>query len=80
MSEAIRDAARETLRKAAAISIQLDEPNSRLLVKYHACNHDLQVRVGVLALFFAECWGDGAGNGSWRASNCQLDMWTAGAG
>ena len=50
MSEANRDAARETLRNAAAISIQLDECHSRLLVKYHACNHALQARIGVLAL------------------------------
>lgn len=50
LSEAIRDAAREAINKAAAISIQLDECHSRLMVKYHACNHDLQVRVGVIAL------------------------------
>ena len=50
LSKAIRDAARETLKKAEASSIQLDERHSRLLVKYHACNHDLQVWVGVLAL------------------------------
>ena len=50
MSEAIRDTARETLRKAEAISIQLDERHSRLWVKYHACNHALQARVDALAL------------------------------
>ena len=50
LTEAIRNAARETLRKAVAISLQLDERHGRLLVKYHACGHDLVVRVGVLAL------------------------------
>ena len=50
LTETIRDTARETLRKAVAISLQLDERHGRLLVKYHACGHDLVVRVGVLAL------------------------------
>ena len=50
LSEAMRDDARETRKQAEAISIQLDERHSRLLVKYHTCNHNLQVRVDVLAL------------------------------
>ena len=71
------DAARETRKKAEAMAIQLDESHLRLLVKYHARNHDPQVRVGVLALLHND--GETAPEkGKWRAHNSQLDMCPAG--
>jgi hypothetical protein len=50
IAEAIRDADRDFLRRAKAIAVLLDKRNSRLLVKFQACDDDLVVRFGVLAL------------------------------
>ena len=47
--EAVRDKELEFLAKATCISIMLDERNGRLLIKYSAANHKLDVRVGCLA-------------------------------
>ncbi len=48
--EAIRDVDRTFLAKASAIAVLLDERNGRILLKFHACDDELNVRVGVIAL------------------------------
>ena len=50
VTEAIRTEDRDALRQADVISLQLDERHGRLLIKYLACNQNLVMKVGVLAL------------------------------
>ena len=52
VSEAIRDANRDFLRRAETIAVLLDERNCWLLIKFQGCNAKLSVRFGVLGLLF----------------------------